>query len=31
MTKLYKSQEEYVESMIRFNNYNEVSPWKKNK
>jgi hypothetical protein len=25
MTKLYKSQGEYVESMIRFSNNNEVS------
>ncbi|MGD1045153.1 MAG: hypothetical protein ABR936_07485 [Bacteroidota bacterium] len=31
MTKLYKSQEEYVGSMIRSNNNNEVSTWKKNK
>ena len=31
MTKLYKSQEEYVVSMVRFNNNNEVSAWKKNK
>ncbi|MGA3288267.1 MAG: hypothetical protein ABSD46_12670 [Bacteroidota bacterium] len=31
MTKLYKSQGEYVESMLRFNNNNEVSAWKKNK
>jgi hypothetical protein len=30
MTKLYKSQGEYIGSMIRFNN-NEVSTWKKNK
>jgi hypothetical protein len=31
MTKLYKSHEEYGESMIRLNNNNEVSAWKKNK
>ena len=31
MTKLYKSQGEYIGSMIRFNNNNEVSAWKKNK
>jgi hypothetical protein len=31
MMKLYKSQREYVESMIRFDNNNEVSAWKKNK
>jgi hypothetical protein len=31
MIKLYKSQGEYVESMVRFNNNNEVSAWRKNK
>ena len=31
MIKLYKSQDEYVESIVRFDNNNEVSPWKKNK
>ena len=31
MMKLYKSQREYVESMIRFDNNNEVNTWKKNK
>jgi hypothetical protein len=31
MTKLYKSQGEYIGSMIRFNNNNEVSTWEKNK
>jgi len=31
MTKLYKSQGEYIGSMIRFSNKNEVSSWKKNK
>jgi len=30
MMKLYKSQVEYIGSMIRFNN-NEVSTWKQNK
>jgi hypothetical protein len=31
MTKLYESHEEYVESMFRFNDNNEVNAWKKNK
>jgi len=31
MIKLYKSQDEYVESIVRFDNNNEVSPWEKNK
>ena len=31
MIKLYKSQDEYVESIVRFDNNNEVRPWEKNK
>ena len=31
MTKLYESQAEYAESMIRFNNNNEAGSWKTSK
>ena len=31
MAKLYESQEQYAESMIRFNNTNETHAWKKSK
>jgi hypothetical protein len=31
MTKLYKSQGAYVESMYRFNTHTEENVWKKNK